>query len=334
MAIKVWLLGGVMTDDHITPEIEPCWARKDLVDVPAMIQYSDTYIPDSNVHIYANNVGCNVTLIPYGEFSSHEEMEQDYYSKNTDNLYTKAYQTSVFAASDYIGHLLKDLDWVMPILQGPLKIEENYCYIQDLQEENKELVSLIDCSMIYSSVKMISSFISKLCEKRYLSKYEQYQLAYYQMILQAVEKPSCFLTNKTEIEIYTKIYETWSIAATIENATGNAKQAVMLFSFLSDYQSAHENELFSSFLTFFGIVVGLEAIYNLAVALIGGVSARFNTGFIIAIACILSAYSIVFSRKAWKKHLENREFQKKTSPTRIGIGKADAREKDKFYQLK
>lgn len=317
MAIKVWLLGGIITDDHIIPELKSCWERKDLIDVPSIIQYSDSYISSSDIHIFANNVGCKAVLIPYGEFGTYEEMEQDYYSEFSCNLYNKVYQSLISTLSCHIGRSLKDLDWVMPVLQGPLRIEKNCCYIEDLHNENKELVSLIDCSIIYSTVKMISSFISNLCEKRYLSKYEQYQLAYYQMILQGVENPECFLTNKTEIEIYMKIYEMWSIDKTIENAIGNAKQTVMLFSFLADHQSAHENELFSSFLTFFGIVVGLEAIYNLAVALFGGISTSFNAGFIIAIICIISVYSIIFCKKAWSKHLENREFRIKTTHPRI-----------------
>lgn len=314
MAINAWLLGGVITDDHITPEVESCWSRKDLMDVPAMIQYTDDYVPELDMHIYTNNVGCCVILIPYGAFSSREEMQNDYYGNDRTGRYNSAYQNALGAINERRLHHLRDLDWIMPVMEGTLKIEENYCYIQDLTTENKELVSLIDCGMIYSGVKMISSFIGRLCEKRQLSKYEQYQLAYYQMILQGIEKPGCFLTNKTEISIFQEIYETWNISAAIENATGNARQAVMLYSFLSEYQSAHENELFSSFLTFFGLVVGLEAIYNLLVALIGTASPLFNMGFIVVIICIFSIYLVAFIKKIRKKYLENRIFQEKTSP--------------------
>jgi len=315
MAVKAWLIGGVITDDRIAPEKVSCWERKDLVDVPAMIQYSDDFDKAENIHVFSNNIGCRVVLLPYGEFESREALWQDYYygSDAEECLYDEAYAKAVAAVERQIGESLRDLDWVMPILQGETEIESNYCCIRDFSAENKELVCLVDCSVIYSSVRMIGSFVSALCEKKALSKYEQYQLAYYQMILQSIERPGLFLTNKEETELYLRLYDAWNIAGSIENATGNAKQAVMLFSFLSSYQSAHENELFSSFLTFFGIVVGLEAIYNLSVALMGGASRLYNIGFTVALVAIIGAYAVVFCRKLGKKMAESREFREKTA---------------------
>ena len=159
---------------------------------------------------------------------------------------------------------------------------------------------------------MISGFVSNLCKKQRLTKYEQYQLAYYQTILQSIEKPTCFLTNKREIEIYQQLYALWGIAANIENTSGNLKQAVLLFSFLSNYKITSEQDLFSSFLTFFGIIVGLEAIYNLTVSLFQKNTSLFNQLFIVLVLIVIAVYSCVLIRKTIKKHRENVVFRNKT----------------------
>ena len=312
MAVKVWLLGGAVTDDHIVPEMPSCWKRQDLMDVPTILAYSDTLDAESGAHISANNMGGKVVLIPYGEFESHEAVFADYNSGGA--VYTSAYEAAVEALSSYIGRSLKDLDWVMPVMEGALNIQQNFCYIPDMVNENKALVGLIDCSMIYSSVGMISAFVRKMCAKKELSKYEQYQLAYYQSALQSIEKPDCYLLNKEEINVVTEIYGVWSISGAIENASSNTKQAITLFSFLSNYQADHENELMSSFLTFFGIIVGFEASYNIITVMIGGQNAIFDIIFSIAIVLILLVYMVLFCRKLINRRNEHREFTQKTSP--------------------
>lgn len=63
-------------------------------------------------------------------------------------------------------------------------------------------------------------------QKNSFTNYEQYQLAYYQTMLQAIEKPDCFLTNKKEMEIYINLYDLWGIASGIEITLGNARRGM------------------------------------------------------------------------------------------------------------
>lgn len=328
MAIETWLLGGVVTDDHILPAYQSCWSREDLVDVPSMIQYRVDGDPKM-LRVFSNNVGCRVVLIPYGCFETLDAMMTAYHG-NTESGYHKAYAQALKQVEEVSGTTLTELDWIMPVVKGNLHIEADFCSVPDLEQEKKELVSLIDCCMIYSTVKMISVFISSLCSRKRLTRFEQYQLAYYHMILQEIENPGSFLTNKTEIEIYNEIYEKWNLNRSIEIAVGNARQAVELFSFLSEYKTRNNSELSSSFLTLFGIVVGLEAIYNLSVSLRGGASKGFNTLFLSLIAVLLTIACIILSGKLVQQRKESLEYRRKTEALRKnGAKKRDVHSKSK-----
>lgn len=88
MAVNSWLLGGVISNDHITPEKRHCWIRPDLIDIPAMIQYSKYTDDSTQVHIFSNNIGCSIVLIPYAHFDSMADMMADYYSDEATLLQT------------------------------------------------------------------------------------------------------------------------------------------------------------------------------------------------------------------------------------------------------
>ena len=133
------------------------------------------------------------------------------------------------------------------------------------------------------------------------------------MSVQTIENPKIFLTNKEEISICSELYQKWQIEDNITALINNTNQAVALFSFLSNYEDNEENDLFSSFLTFFGIVVGLEAIYNLFAALFENIGLWFRVTFVSIIAAIVVLFGIIFARKAIKKLIEKREFMQKTS---------------------
>lgn len=316
MAINSWLLASIITNDHIVPERNYCWQREDLVSIPAMIQYEKFEDEASGMIIFMNNIGCNIVMFPYGLFDSPDSMLKDYYGEGK-TAYQAAYKCMLNTFFGITNFRIKDFDWVMPLFEGKQQFNVNYCSIPNVLTENKDLISILDCSFIYSCTKFISSFVSAFNDKKLLSKYEQYQLAYYQSSVQSIEKPECFLTNAEEIGIYKKLYLTWGISLSIENAKDNISQAVMMFSFLSNYKETHNQNLFSSFLTFFGIVVGLEAIYNLAVALMGGATKSFNLIYLCMIGVIILIYLVVFTRKTLYHLAEGKEFKIKTKEVNL-----------------
>ncbi len=200
----------------------------------------------------------------------------------------------------------------MPVMEGSSEIGQNFCCVMEAENDNKEFVSLIDCSMIYSSVMLISDFMHLICDKKSLTRYERWQLAYYQRVLQTIESPAIFLTNNEEIGYFNEFYHVWDIADAIKGTLGNANQTIELFSFISNYEKNENGELFSNFLTFFGIIVGLEAIYNLLTALFANLSHIFNPIFIAAICLTVVAYTCILVKTAMKRIRQGREFRKKT----------------------
>ncbi len=313
MGINAWILGGIAVNDKIVEPAEGCWKRPDLVHVPDALKYSEICMDCPSVKIYENNIGVAVVFIWYGEFGSEDEMYADYYSAEPNTAYLACYHKVLEILNKrYGGNDIKDLDWVMPILEGTFDIQENVCTIPRIGEDCKEYVTLIDNSVIYTSVRHISGFVHEICNKKKLSKYQRWQLAYYQMAVQSVEAPTVFLTNKEEIEMSELLYERWQIGDNIRAVIDNMNQVVALFSFLSNCEEQDENDLFSSFLTFFGIIVGLEAIYNLLVALFADMNQWLKMVLIVLISASVLAFGLSFIRKLLKKILENREFKKKT----------------------
>lgn len=316
MAVDAWILAGVSIEDHILSPEESCWTRSDLVNVPDIIKYSKNILDSSGIHIYENNIGVLVALIPYAKFASVEEMNRDYYDGGPDSLYNSIYSNSLELVNNLYQTKLNDYDWVMPVLEGTLDLHENYCIVPGVGTDCKAFVSLIDCSIIYTSIRQISDFVHFICNKKKLTKYQRWKLAYYQMSVQTIETPKVFLTNKDEIEIYGELYHKWQIEDNIKAVISNTTQAVTLFSFLSNYEENEDNDLFSSFLTFFGIVVGLEAIYNLFAALFDNVNQYFKVVFLAIIIIVFASFGYVFVQKAAKKHIEKNEFKKKTRNNR------------------
>ena len=312
MAVSAWILAGVTINDHIIPAEESCWKRSDLVNVPDIIKYTQTIQEGSAIHFYVNNIGALVALIPYGKFNSFNEMNSDYYSEAPDSLYSSVYGGAVTNVNHLYQLKLTDFDWVMPVMEGDLQLQENFCIIPGIGTDSKAFVSLIDCSIIYTSIRQISDFVHFICNKKKLTKYQRWQLAYYQMSVQTIENPKVFLTNKEETAICSELYKKWQIEDNITALINNTNQAVTLFSFLSNYEENEENDLFSSFLTFFGIVVGLEAIYNLFAALFTNVNQWFKIIFVSIIAIVVIAFGAIFAQKAIKKHIEKTEFRRKT----------------------
>jgi len=312
MAVSAWILAGVTINDHIIPAEESCWKRSDLVNVPDIIKYTQTIQEGSAIHFYVNNIGALVALIPYGKFNSFDEMNSDYYSEAPDSLYSSVYGGAVTNVNHLYQLKLTDFDWVMPVMEGDLQLQENFCIIPGIGTDSKAFVSLIDCSIIYTSIRQISDFVHFICNKKKLTKYQRWQLAYYQMSVQTIENPKVFLTNKEETAICSELYKKWQIEDNITALINNTNQAVTLFSFLSNYEENEENDLFSSFLTFFGIVVGLEAIYNLFAALFTNVNQWFKIIFVSIIAIVVIAFGAIFAQKAIKKHIEKTEFRRKT----------------------
>ena len=313
MAVNTWILAGVTINDHILTAEESCWKRSDLVNVPDIIKYTQTIQEETSIHFYLNNIGALVALIPYGKFKSLGAMNSDYYSDTPNSIYSTVYKDALANLNHVYQLKLTDFDWVMPVLEGKLQLQENFCIIPEVGTDSKAFVSLIDCSIIYTSIRKISDFVHFICNKKKLTKYQRWQLAYYQMSVQTIENPKIFLTNKEEISICSELYQKWQIEDNITALINNTNQAVALFSFLSNYEDNEENDLFSSFLTFFGIVVGLEAIYNLFAALFENIGLWFRVTFVSIIAAVVVSFGIIFARKAVKKLIEKREFMQKTS---------------------
>ena len=313
MAVSAWILAGVTINDHIIPAEESCWKRSDLVNVPDIIKYTQIVQEETSIRLYLNNIGALVALIPYGKFNSFDEMNYDYYSEVSDSIYSTLYSEAVANVNHLYQLKLADFDWVMPVLEGELQLKENFCVIPGVGTDSKAFVSLIDCSIVYTSIRQISDFVHFICNKKKLTKYQRWQLAYYQMSVQTIETPKIFLTNKEEISICSELYQKWQIGDNITALINNTNQAVTLFSFISNYEENEENDLFSSFLTFFGIVVGLEAIYNLFAALFENIESWFRMAFVSIIAAVVVSFGVVFARKAIQKHIEKKEFRQKTS---------------------
>lgn len=313
MAVKTWILAGVSIDDYILTPGHSCWKRADLVNVPDILKYSQKVIPESGIQIYENNIGVLVVLMPYSEFESIEQMNSDYYSEDKLSIYNKVYRMSLLSVNGMYSKKISDFDWVMPIIEGELNLQENRCVLQGVGTDNKAFVSLIDCSMIYTSIRQISDFIHYICNKKRLTKYQRWQLAYYQMAVQIIENPKVFLTNQEEISICNELYHCWQIDENIKAVISNINQAVVLFSFLSNYEENEEDDLLSCFLTFFGIVVGLEAIYNLFAAIFENVNQLFKLTFLALIAISVITFGVIFVQKVSKKQMEKREFRRKTN---------------------
>ena len=312
MAIRSWILGGIVVSDHITEVRNSCWKRPDLMQIPEILLYEHTHLKKERIHIFENNVGVLIMLIPYDSFTSQTAMEDDYYGDSSKSKYAICYREAIAALKKHTLHNFADFDWVMPIMEGSTEINQNYCKISGIDGENKDFVSLIDCSMVYSSVKLVSDFMHTICNVKSLTKYQRWQLAYYQRIIQTIEKPNVFLTNKEEIGYYEQYYSLWGINDSIKLVLSNAGQTISLFSFISNYENNEDNDLFSSFLTFFGIIVGLEAIYNLLTALFTKLGQVFNIAFIILIAISIVSFGVIFAKKAVRRYIEKREFKQKT----------------------
>ncbi len=310
MAVNTYLLASVAINDHIVGATDPCWKRPDLINIPEILRYQCGVTNEAQ--IYNNNIGIVVLILPYGQFDSKEEMDRDYRSHG-ESLYSSVYQKAVFLLNKQFPEYTKEeFDWVMPVVEGSSEIGQDYCCVKEAGKENKEFVSLVDCSMIYSSVMLISDFMHLICDKKSLTRYERWQLAYYQRILQTIESPAIFLTNNEEIGYFNEFYRVWDIADAIKGTLGNANQTIELFSFISNYEKNENGEIFSSFLTFFGIVVGLEAIYNLLTALFPDLSHIFNPIFIAAIVLTIIVYACILIKITSKRVRQNREFRKKT----------------------
>lgn len=317
MAIKAWILASLVINDKITNCSDSYWSRQDLMIIPDALKYSRTILNNSETLLFENNIGVTIMLFPYGDFDSKDLLDSDFYSEDSNNKYTQSHNNAFSLLKNIYPEITaRDFDWVMPVIEGTNKIDLNYCEVDCINYESKFLAALIDCSMIYSSAKAISDFMHFICNKTELSKFQRWQLAYYQRYIQTVEKPLVYLTNKEEILLYEKYYSVWGITDTINGILNNASQTINLISFLSNYENNVDNDLFSGFLTFFGIIVGLEAIYNLLTALFVTIGNMFRIVFIIAIFIIVFIYAGIFGKKAVKRIKENYEYNKKTSVPR------------------
>lgn len=316
MDINSWLVCGIAVNDNIYSAKEPCWQHPDLVNVPDILRYTQTVDEESGAFIFENGIGVVVVLMPYSYFDSYETLKKDYYSSEDATVYLRQYSAAVELVNRRAlsEEKVLDFNWVMPIMEGPRDFKEEYCCLSGIGTNSKEFVGLIDCSMIYTSVRHMANFIRYICNQKKLTKYQRWQLAYYQMAMQAIELPKVYLTNKDEIDIYTKLYECWRIKENIEVLIDNTNQAISLFSFLSSNESNEDNSLFSSFLTFFGIIVGLEAIFNLLVAIFGDATHMgvFKIIFSVIIVIAVAVFGYIFFREIRKKHRESREFKEKT----------------------
>ncbi len=319
MDLNSWLLCGIAINNNIYPPNESCWKHPDLVNVPDILRYTQKIDENSGAHIYENGIGVVIVLMPYAHFDSYEKLSEDYYREG-ETIYSRQYENAVRLVNT-LGlseDNVADFDWVMPVMEGSRDFQENYCRLSGIGTDSKEYVGLIDCAMIYTSVRHMANFVRYICNQKRLTKYQRWQLAYYQMAMEAIEAPKVYLTNKDEIVIYTELYECWRIKDNIEVLINNTNQTVSLFSFLSNSENNEDNSLFSSFLTFFGIIVGLEAIYNLFVAIFSDASHLivFKIVFSIIIALTVVIFGIILFRKLRKKYRENKEFKNKTGRKR------------------
>ncbi len=321
--VTAWLLGCVMIGDNIFPERTSCWKRKDLVSVPSIIQYDCEIDSEHNIQCYRNHLGCHVLLVPYGEFNSMAELKVNYRGQQSEYLNT--YKKMLDKIVQVSGCSIEETKWVMPVVAGDITgasdvfEEGEYVHIKDgiqNEQESKELYCLIDAAFLYTTVQYIDTFVGGLGQKASLSKYEQYQLSYYYSAIQAVEKPENYLVNQEELRITKSYYDKWGIGTIIEHTTNNIEQMMNILSFLSSYQSTYNGEITSGFLTCFGIVTGLEAIYSLLSSLLEVPSVILNRFFKVLIAVIIILFLVYFFRKMLHRAKQIQEFRRKTGCVR------------------
>lgn len=262
--MEYYLIGAFNLEEALYKR-KGCWKRKDLVECPEVLKYSREI--EGNTIFYINNMQCCVFVTKYGVFSNKEEMELDYNSEAENSIYQKSYDELLDNIKKKYNVSNIEVSWVMPLISGNTNdFRSSLIEISSrVDEESLEYVTVIDCSMIYQAINVMSNFYKNLSTKEELDRFEQYQLSFYVQMINILKNPAYYLTNSKEIELYEKLYKEWELTEQINVVSELSEKTIQLFSFLATYKKKNKINLVEFFLPYISFVLSYNSIIEIAV---------------------------------------------------------------------
>lgn len=265
MGVTAYLINGFNIGEEIC-NIKSSIIRSDLTSIPDVIKF--TIDEHKGITIFRNSINNCVSIQKYGEFNTYKDAYTFFYN-DYEKVYNNLYTDCINIINKQYKMNLQDTDWntllcVDDKLEVPLIIEkQNVIVVNNLDiENNVNIRAIIDSCLIYQSVSRILNFVKNLIFADELTKFQQFQIAYYSQELTKVKNPDMFLTNRNEIEVYKKIYSEWELGIQIENAIEILNQSISNYSFLWEYRNSKTQKASNLLLTLFTIIVGYPSLKN------------------------------------------------------------------------
>lgn len=262
--MEYYLIGAFNLEEALYKR-KGCWKRKDLVECPEILKYTREI--EGNTIFYINNMQCCVFVTKYGDFSCKEEMQKDYDSDAENSIYQSCYNELLENIKKKYNAVKVDVSWIMPfIAKGTLQISSSFVEVASgVDEETLEYVALIDCSMIYQVINVMSNFYKNLSTKEELDRFEQYQLSFFVQTINLLKNPAYYLTNSKEIELYEKLYQEWELTDQINIVSELSEKTMQLFSFLATYKKKNKINLVEFFLPYISFVLSYNSIIEITI---------------------------------------------------------------------
>lgn len=265
MGVIAYLINGFNVGEEVN-DIKNSVKRNNLTTIPDIIKFTiDEY---NGIKIYRNSINNCVSFQKYGEFNTYKEAYNSFYNDNGE-VYDNLYLECLSVINKQYKVNLQDTDWntllcVNDEQELPFVLEkQNVVVVNNMDIENNVYIrAIIDSCLIYQSVSRITDFVKKLVLANELTKFQQFQIAYYSQELIKVKNPDMFLTNRNEIEVYKKIYSEWELGSQIDNAIEMLNQSISNYSFLWEYRNSSIQKFSNLLLTLFTIIVGYPALKN------------------------------------------------------------------------
>ena len=248
---------------HGTVPVTGIVKRDNLTLVPELIIYDRIDIND--IMVFTNRLGVIITIQPYGSFKSLDKALADYLTDAT-NLYTKSYgELKLHVLSKYSK---MDTDWNMLIYVSKTELPSmdkhfNRAYVTDSFDINHfKTYGFLDCCFIYESTYYIKEYLNSVVNKRILSKIDAYLIGFYLGAMNKVVKPSTFLVNKDELELYNKIYEHWDISMNLTLNINSTVSIIEMLSFTWKHDKEKRQKLTSYLLTMLSLTLSFTSLYD------------------------------------------------------------------------
>lgn len=261
---KYFLFGGFSISDNIV-QSQSSVNRGDLVYTPQIMNYR--YINSGDFHFYVNTMNECVFICEYSEFASNEEMFEDYY--DTEDIYKEVYKNLLLEIKNQFNINIIDTEWLMILSEGEQLISNNLIIVNNTEfnfneiTNNIEMVSLIDCAIIYQSAMSIGRFFRTLSIEQNLNKFQNYQLSFYLQELMVLISPKYFLTNEKEIEMFTKIYKEWKLDEQIRSSVEIGRQLIVIYDFAGKQNSNNLSDFSNLLMGYIGVVILYDPLIGL-----------------------------------------------------------------------